>query len=391
MSQYQTASRNTLWSLLFGNFLIGTGVLIPAGMLNQLSSHFNQTPAVTASLMMISGVVVGAGAPLMAAFTSRFERHLLLSFAMLLYVVGHLASGLVDHFLTQQILRALTVVGAAIFTPQAAATLGVLLPPEKRPGAIAFIFIGWSIAAVAGVPLANLLADTLGWHFVYLAMSALSVIGLIWVWTSVPRRVYTPPLNLSSWMQAFSNPVLLATFAVTLFSFIGQFVIFSYVAPILVTGFAASTSLVSLGFAMSGAAGIIGNSLASRFAHRLGVDSVIAASLAMIVLGMLTLGIGWGSFAMAMLALAIVGMGNFASNSLQQSRLAQIAPALAGATIALNTSFVYLGQALGTWTGAFIIADGISSKSAYVAAIFAAGALGFSLLVQRMRASRKSA
>jgi MFS transporter, DHA1 family, inner membrane transport protein len=389
-TQTAKASQNTLCALLFGNFLIGTGVLIPAGMLNQLSQHFNLTPSVTAQLMLISGVVVGIGAPLAAAFTSRIERRFLLTSALLLYVLGHFASGITDDFMLLQIFRALTVVGAAIFTPQAAATLGVLLPPEKRPGAIAFIFIGWSIAAVVGVPVANLMADNFGWQSVYLTMAALSALGLAWVWSSVPTKVFTPPLNLASWKQALADPVIVTVLAVTLVSFIGQFVVYSYVAPILTKGFGANASLVSLGFAASGLAGVIANSIASRVAHRLGVDTVIGAGLAMIALGMLVLGLGFGTFAFAMIALAIVGAGNFSSNSLQQSRLAQIAPAIAGATIALNTTFVYAGQAVGTWIGGRIISGGVSSTSAYVAVSFAVVALALSLLAQRMKTKSAS-
>jgi MFS transporter, DHA1 family, inner membrane transport protein len=390
MTQAATASRATLWTLLYGNFLIGTGVLIPAGMLNQLGQHFNTTPSVTAQLMLISGVVVGIGAPLAAALTSRIERRSLLAFSMLLYVVGHLASGLTDNFILLQLFRALTVVGAAIFTPQAAATLGVLLPPKNRPGAIAFIFIGWSIAAVLGVPVANLMADNFGWQSVYLTMAALSSLGLAAVWANVPRHVFTPPLNLASWKQALMDPVIVTVLAVTLVSFIGQFVVYSYIAPLLTKGFGASASLVSLGFAASGFAGVIANSIASRVAHRIGVDIVIGAGLALIALGMLVLALGFGTFAFAMIALAIVGAGNFSSNSLQQSRLAQIAPAIAGATIALNTTFVYAGQAVGTWIGGRIISSGVSPSSAYVAVGFAVVALALSLLAQRMKAKASS-
>jgi MFS transporter, DHA1 family, inner membrane transport protein len=381
-----TASKNTLWALLFGNFLIGTGVLIPAGMLNQLSQHFEITPSVTAQLMLISGVVVGVGAPLTAAFTSRIERRYLLTFALLLYVIGHLASGITDDFMLLQIFRALTVVGAAIFTPQAAATLGVLLPPEKRPGAIAFIFIGWSIAAVVGVPVANLMADNFGWQSVYLTMAALSAVGLAWVWSSVPSKVFTPSLNLASWTQALADPLIVTVLGVTLISFIGQFVVYSYVAPLLTKGFGANASLVSMGFAASGLAGVIANSIASRVAHRLGVDNVIGAGLAMIALGMLVFALGFGTFAFAMIALAIVGAGNFSSNSLQQSRLAQIAPAIAGATIALNTTFVYAGQAIGTWIGGRVISGGVSPTSAYIAAGFAMAAFALSMLAKRLKA-----
>jgi len=52
------------------------------------------------------------------------------------------------------------------------------------------------------------------------------------------------------------------------------------------------------------------------------------------------------------------GLGCFASNSAQQARLAGIAPALASASIALNSSAMYAGQAMGAASGGWLIAQG---------------------------------
>ena len=51
-------------------------------------------------------------------------------------------------------------------------------------------------------------------------------------------------------------------------------------------------------------------------------------------------------------------LGCFASNSAQQARLVGIAPALAAASIALNTSAMYAGQAIGAASGGWLIASG---------------------------------
>jgi predicted MFS family arabinose efflux permease len=49
------------------------------------------------------------------------------------------------------------------------------------------------------------------------------------------------------------------------------------------------------------------------------------------------------------------GLGVFASNSAQQARLVGIAPTLASASVALNTSAMYLGQAIGATLGGWLI------------------------------------
>jgi MFS transporter, DHA1 family, inner membrane transport protein len=60
-------------------------------------------------------------------------------------------------------------------------------------------------------------------------------------------------------------------------------------------------------------------------------------------------------------------LGTFSSNSLQQSRLVQLAPPLASATVALNTSAVYLGQAIGSGAGGQILKNGASPISGWTA------------------------
>ncbi|MDE2048904.1 MAG: MFS transporter, partial [Betaproteobacteria bacterium] len=69
------------------------------------------------------------------------------------------------------------------------------------------------------------------------------------------------------------------------------------------------------------------------------------------------------------------GLGIFASNSSQQARLAAAAPALAGASIALNTSMIYLGQALGTTLGGAVIAGSGYAPLPLVAAGVLVGAV----------------
>jgi predicted MFS family arabinose efflux permease len=51
-------------------------------------------------------------------------------------------------------------------------------------------------------------------------------------------------------------------------------------------------------------------------------------------------------------------LGCFAANSAQQARLSGISPLLASGSIALNTSAIYAGQAVGAASGGWLIALG---------------------------------
>ena len=69
---------------------------------------------------------------------------------------------------------------------------------------------------------------------------------------------------------------------------------------------------------------------------------------------------------------------------MQQSRLVVIAPGLAAATVALNTSAVYLGQSVGAATGGFAIKDSISANVVWMALGFLALAIAMSVAATRL-------
>jgi predicted MFS family arabinose efflux permease len=110
--------------------------------------------------------------------------------------------------------------------------------------------------------------------------------------------------------------------------------------------------------ALMGISGLIGNVALSRWVTRIGADRGARMSLSFICVGLALwiLAFSWLQALWAVaLAMTIWGLGNFAFNSSQQARLAQSAPTLASASIALNSSSLYAGQAMGAALGAPLV------------------------------------
>jgi MFS transporter, DHA1 family, inner membrane transport protein len=378
--------RFALWVLLIGNFIIGTGILLPTGLLNDISADMHISSATAGYLALAGGIVVGIGAPLAAAFTSRIDRRTLLTFALVLYAAGHIAAALAPTFTQQIFIRTLTVFGAAIFTPQAAATAGLLVPPEKRAAAIAFIFIGWSSAAVVGIPLGSYLAPIIGWRTVYAGMGVACLLVALLVWRVLRPGLHVTPLSFSVWKQALTTPVILTVLLVTLLSMSGQFTAFTYIAPVIRKAFGGGPEQVAIAFAVAGVTGVAGNAIASRVVSQLGIDRVIAIAITGLVLGLGLFALSFGAFFLALCGIGLWGLGSFSSNSLQQSRLLALAPPIASATIALNTSVVYLGQAVGALTGGWFVDRGVSAAIGWTACGFALAALCVSIFATRLSA-----
>jgi predicted MFS family arabinose efflux permease len=160
--------------------------------------------------------------------------------------------------------RVLAAIAPAIFTPQAASCINLLVTPAQRGRAITFVFMGWSVASVVGTPLGAWIGGTLGWRVAFGAIALLSVISAAWVWCSMPDGVRPPALSRAAWGQTLRSPALMLCVAVTVLFAAGQFVLFSYFAPYFKQQLQFSATELSLLFAWYGFFGFTGNMLMSR-------------------------------------------------------------------------------------------------------------------------------
>ena len=105
-------------------------------------------------LIAAGALVMCFGAPLLAALVAGWDRRRLLALSPCSGMPpAHLPGALMPSFGSLLPVRVLAVLAPAVFTPQAAACVGLLVPPEQRGRAITFIFLGWSVASVLGMPI----------------------------------------------------------------------------------------------------------------------------------------------------------------------------------------------------------------------------------------------
>ncbi|WP_119153984.1 MFS transporter [Caldimonas tepidiphila] len=344
-------------ALLFGNFAIGCGVMVVSGALNDIARSLDVSVALAGQLIAIAAAVMGFGAPLLAGLVAGWDRRRLLSLTLLWYALGHGICALMPDYASLWPVRALTMLASAVFTPQAAAAVGFMTPPAQRGRAVTFIFLGWSLASVAGMPLAAWIGETLGWRSAMAGVALLSAAGALWVWRALPEGVRPPGLSLGAWRSVFASPVLMAMVAVTALQSAGQFTLLSYLAPYLRQVLDATPATIGLLFAWFGVCGLSGNMMLSRHVDRVGAGRAVSVLLCGIALGLLLWPLGATPLLLAMV-LVPWALSGFACNSAQQARLVHAAPALSSALMALNTSALYLGQAAGAASGGWLIGHG---------------------------------
>jgi DHA1 family inner membrane transport protein len=376
--------RASLLALAFGNFIIGTGTLIVPGMLPHLAGGLDVSLPMAGQLITAFAATVCVAAPLLAGATSRYDRRALLAAMQLLFVVGHLAAALVSSFTPMLLVRMVTSIGAAVFTAQAASAAALIVPPRERGRAIAFVFMGWSVAAVLGLPLGAYVGATFGWRAGFALVAGLSALGAGALWTLLPAGLRVQPVDGAMWRAILANSGLLTVIAVTALVTAAGFSLFAYFVPAAHAFIDASPAQVSLLLCGLGVMSLVGNAFAARFIDRAGAANVVLWSLAAVLAGHLLWPWSGGHPAVLVAAIAVWGLGFAAGLSAQQARLAGLAPAQAPVSIALNSSATYLGQAIGSAAAGTIIAH-ISGAAGYASLArlsvpLLAAAIGLSLL-----------
>lgn len=363
------------YGLLLGNFATGLSVLAPAGMLAILAEGLHVGIREAGLLVTFGAVILCVGSPVVAWLTTRIERRVLLVTTLAVMTAGQAAMALAPNYTVVLILRLVTLAIAAVFTPQAASTIGLLVTDRARSGAITFIFLGWSLAVAAGLPLIAFIAAYAGWRGAFAFSAFASFVPAVLLAVGLPGRLFGPPLSLGSFTGLLRNPKILMLLSITILFIGGQFMVFVYLGPILSRLAGASHETIGLMFGLYGVMGFIGNVTATRLVGSLGGWKTSVIFLACNFTGLALWTAGAGVLALMAAGITFLGLGFAATNSIQQARLVQAAPELASASVALNTSSVYVGQAIGSGLGGVMYAAGMLRELGLVGVAFVAAAI----------------
>jgi predicted MFS family arabinose efflux permease len=371
-------------ALLLGNFVIGTSIIGPSGMLSELSLDLDVSIRDAGLLITFGAVVLFVCSPLSAWLTSRFDRRKLLGGILLLLTLTNLASAFAPGYAALMTIRLLMMAVAAPFTPQAAGTVGLIVPTEKRGSTIAYVFLGWSLAAAVGLPMVTIVASRYGWRTAFVCVALLSSVSFVLLMWRLPSRVIGASVELKTWIALGRDPLVVLLLLITILHMSGQFVVFTFMAPLLTQLADASPAAIALVFSLYGIFGFIGNVLATRLVDSWGGYRTSLLFTATLLLGVGIWALGAGALVVMAIGVSVWGLGFASTNSMQQVRLVGAAPAFAGASVSLNTSVLYVGQAIGSAIGGMLFVRDMLHATGYVAAAFIAVALVVVVITGRL-------
>jgi MFS transporter, DHA1 family, inner membrane transport protein len=367
-------------ALMLGNIVTGCSIMAPAGMLNELAGSLDVSIRTAGLLITFGAVVLCVGSPVTAWLTGRIERRRLLTATLVVLAITNLASAFAPNYTTLLVIRLIMLGIGVIYTPQAAGTAALIVPVEKRGSTIAYIFLGWSLAAAIGLPLISFVASRYGWQVAYAGIGAGGVLSFLLLAWQLPRKLYAAPVALRTWIDLGRNRLIILLLSITVLQMSGQFTIFTFMGPLLKQQTGASADAIGLIFALYGGFGFVGILIATRIVDSWGAYRTSVLFTSLLFAGVAGWALGAGIYALMACGAVSWGLGFASTNSMQQVRLVAAAPPLAPASVALNTSVLYIGQATGSFVGGIFYARDWLHEQGFVGAAFVAVALAFVIL-----------
>src|SRR6266478_6307319 len=329
-------------ALMLGNFITGTSILAPAGMLGELSEGLQVSIRDAGLLITFGAIVLCIASPLAAWLTSRIERHALLTATLAVLAIANAASAFAPDYATLLVIRLIML----------------------------------AVAAPIGLPLVTFIASRYGWRATYGCIGVAACFSCLLLAWRLPGGLIGAPVDLKTWADLGRNRLIVLLLLITALQVSGQFAVFTYLGPLLTRLTRASPDAVGLVFATYGVFGFLGNVIATRLVDSWGSYRTSLLFMALLLAGACIWALGAGNFTIMAAAVAVWGLGFASTNSMQQVRLVGAAPALGAASVSLNTSALYIGQAIGSAAGGVLFARDLLHGAGYVSVAFIALALG---------------
>ncbi|WP_232310847.1 MFS transporter [Pediococcus parvulus] len=164
--------------LTFLTFTMGLSQFIIIGIINNLSTDFRVSIADIGALVTIFAIVYAAATPIINLSIGSIALHKVMLFFMLIFSFGNLLTAIASNFNVLLMSRIITALSSGPLMSTAVTFAAAIAPQRKRAWLISWVFSGFSIASVFGVPLGTWISDNLNWRLTFWTIFFASVLLL---------------------------------------------------------------------------------------------------------------------------------------------------------------------------------------------------------------------
>jgi MFS transporter, DHA1 family, inner membrane transport protein len=348
-----SAGTGTLILITVGICGIVTSVMMIGPLLLDMAHEFGVSLGTAGLLAAVAAAPQALGSPFAGLLSDRLGRRPLIVLAFSSVGLLGFAASAAPSLLALAAIRFLAGLLGSFAPTGLMASVGDLFPAGRRARAMGWFNMGFSLAAIAGVPLLSAIGGALGWRWAFATMGAL-LLGLalcVRLWFPLVPPVAAGTSVLSTYRDVWGVPGLLRVLGANLLERSMFAMLTLYLPAFLMLRYQMSAVAVAPALSIVALGTIAGNVLGGWLGDRLPKLGVFIAS--QLLAGVLALAL----FGLPLLFAAAVGIAGFVGLANAAGRPAflafgsELAPAQRGAMFGLiaftNQSGLVLGSALG--------------------------------------------
>jgi predicted MFS family arabinose efflux permease len=396
-SPVSSSSTAPIYWMALGTFAIGTESFMIAPLLPKIAADLSISVPAAGQLVTAFTLALALSSPVLTALTGNFNRRKLLILSMIVFTLGNIAAWASTDYSQVMGARILLALAAGLYSPNASALAGTLVPPEKRGRALSIVNGGMTIAIVLGLPLGAMIGDRFGWRTTFLGvgvLAAMATAGLIFgLHRGVGDRM--PVATLRERIEVARRPAVLLALLVTTAWAVGAYTVWTYIALYLTATAGLDGPQISGVVFLWGVAAAIGIFGGGYLNDKIGSRSVILPALCFLALAFVTLSLSARLLSQTLAlvpvlgAIVVWGLTAWGFYPAQQARLIGIGGhKVAPVVLSLNLTFMFTGFAAGAALGSVVLALGSVANLGWVGASFEIVALLLAFGASRSRVTQ---
>ncbi|MEU6238072.1 MFS transporter [Kitasatospora sp. NPDC047058] len=337
-----------LLALSLGYFTLGTSSLAVVGLGAPIGRDLHTGAGSVGVLVGVFALSFALAAPVAPALLGRLDRRTALLLGLVLLTAGGLLGAAAPSYGVLAASRVVAGLGGAVFGPASSAVGSLIVPEERRSRALATVFAGMTVAAVAGVPLSSYLGEAVGWRWALAGVAGASLLALVLVAALVPAVPAGEPPTAAAYRAVLAAPGATATVLTTLLYMAAQFTVYGVAGAYVAARFGVGPGAVTGVLFAFGVVGVLGNASGVRLSARLGGAATVTVTLAGLAVAFLGLLVTPRGPAGALFLFALWAFFSQLYQAPQQARLIALRPDQRAVLLALNASMLYVGISLGS-------------------------------------------
>ena len=343
------------------SFMLGMSEFIVVGILPDIAAGLKVSEVTVGNLVSLFAFVYAPVTPLGSALSARFPRFATHLTLVGVFLIGNVLCAFAPNYGVLVVARILIALVSGTLVAIAMTYAPDVTTEQYRTKFIAWVFSGFSIASVVGVPVGTWVANTFGWRWAFHLVNVLTVALIALMVMVLPRNSHIVKIGfLPQFRLFFDRRIQLGVLAVV-FGAAATYVFYTYLTPIMRDEVHVPEQYLSVGLVIFGAACLWSNLYGGKLADRgRGVEPLthirpIYCAHAVLMASLIVT--HWVPVYGALL-LVVLGMFMYLQNSASQVLYMDVAsqshPGSLNLAASLNSMSFNIGIAVGSAVGGLV-------------------------------------